>query len=87
MNKREEFMNFLRILSFCVVLSVAFNMAGLAQAGSWDNDPTGQPISDYKPSGPSPTIKEPPPPPRDPNPTNDPDVQAGWDKHQAEYGS
>ena len=70
-----------------MILSMTFSMTGLAQAGSYDNNPVGQPISDYKPRGPSPTIKEPPPPPRNPNPQNDPDVQAGWDRHQAQYNS
>ena len=77
-------MNFLRILSFCMVLSMGFFMTNLAEAGSWDNDPSGQPISDYKPSGPSPTTTPPPPPaPTLYNPNNDPDVQAGWDRNQA----
>jgi len=37
--------------------------------------PVGQPISDYKPSGPSLTITEPPSPVKSYNPQNDPDVQ------------
>lgn len=49
--------------------------------------PVGQPVTDYKPSGPSVNPKEPPPPPRDPNPTGDPDVQRGYDQHQKEYGN
>lgn len=50
-------------------------------------DPTGDPVSDYKPSGPSPTSEEPPSPVNKNNPQNDPDVQAGYDAHQAEYNS
>jgi len=77
-------MSFLRIMSFGMVLLMTFCMAGLAEAGSWDNDPTGQPVSDYKPSGPSPTSPPPPPPaPTLYNPNNDPAVQAGWDRNQA----
>ncbi len=50
-------------------------------------DPTGDPVSDYKPSGPSPTSEEPPSPVNRNNPQNDPYVQAGYDAHQAEYNS
>jgi len=78
-------MSFLRVLSFGMVLSIMFCMTGPAEAGSYENSPVGQPITDYKPSGPSPTTTPPPPPPKPYNPQNDPDVQAGWDAHQAKY--
>lgn len=51
-------------------------------------DPSGDLVSDYKPSGPSPTSEEPPTPVVNRNnPNNDPDVQAGFDAHQKEYNA
>ncbi len=50
-------------------------------------DPTGDPVSDYKPSGPSVNAEEPPSPVNRNNPQNDPDVQAGYDAHQAQYNA
>jgi len=47
--------------------------------------PVGQPISDYKPKGPSVHAKE-PPAPKSYNPKNDPAVQKGYDKHQKAHG-
>jgi len=47
--------------------------------------PVGQPVSDYKPRGPSVHAKE-PPVPRNYNPQNDPDVRRGYQKHQREHG-
>ena len=44
--------------------------------------PVGQPVSDYKPTGPSVNASEPPSPVDRNNPTGDPDVQAGYDTHQ-----
>jgi len=49
--------------------------------------PVGQAVSDYKPSGPSPTSSEPPSPVNRNNPQNDPQVQAGYDDHQSQYGN
>ena len=51
------------------------------------SSPVGEPVSWYKPSGPSPTITEPPSPVDSNNPQNDPDVQAGYDAHQDWYNS
>jgi len=48
--------------------------------------PVGQPVSNYKPTGPSVRAKEPPPPPRNYNPQNDPNVKRGYEKHQKQYG-
>lgn len=48
--------------------------------------PVGQPVTDYKPAGPSVKPKEPPPPQRSYNPQNDPDVQRGYEKHQRQHG-
>jgi len=48
-------------------------------------DPSGDPVEEYKPSGPSPTIEEPPSPVDKNNPQNDPDVQKGYDAHQKWY--
>jgi len=48
--------------------------------------PVGQPISDYKPRGPSVRAKEPPPPQRNYNPQNDPDVRRGYQQHQKQHG-
>jgi hypothetical protein len=47
--------------------------------------PVGQPVSDYKPKGPSVRAKE-PPKPRNYNPQNDPAVQKGYDQHQKAHG-
>lgn len=47
--------------------------------------PLGEPTTWYKPTGPSPTIKESPSPIDKNNPQNDPDVQAGYDAHQKWY--
>ena len=47
--------------------------------------PVGQPVSDYKPTGPSVHAKE-PPVPRSYNPQNDPYVKRGYEKHQKEHG-
>jgi hypothetical protein len=47
--------------------------------------PVGQPVSQYKPAGPSVHAKE-PPVPRNYNPQNDPNVQRGYDQHQREHG-
>ena len=49
--------------------------------------PVGQPVSDYKPSGGSLTVTEPPSPRSSYNPNNDPDVQAGYDAHQSQYNN
>ncbi len=48
--------------------------------------PVGQPISDYKPTGPSVNAKEPPSPTKPYNPQNDPHVQRGWDDNQRRNG-
>jgi hypothetical protein len=48
--------------------------------------PVGQPISEYKPKGPSVHAKEPPKPQRNYNPQNDPDVKRGYEKHQKQHG-
>lgn len=47
--------------------------------------PVGQPVSDYKPKGPSVHAKE-PPVPKNYNPRNDPAVQKGYDQHQKAHG-
>lgn len=54
---------------------------------STKESPVGQPISDYKPEGPSSAISEVPSPVNKNNPQNDPDVQRGYDEHQAQYNS
>lgn len=48
--------------------------------------PVGQPVSDYKPTGPSVRAKEPPPPSRSYNPQNDPRVEKGYKDHQKAHG-
>ena len=47
--------------------------------------PVGQPVSDYKPKGPSVHVKE-PPAPKSYNPQNDPDVKRGYEQHQKAHG-
>lgn len=47
--------------------------------------PVGQPVSDYKPTGPSVKPKE-PPVPKSYNPQNDPDVKRGYEQHQKQHG-
>jgi hypothetical protein len=47
--------------------------------------PVGQPVSDYKPKGPSVRAKE-PPAPRSYNPQNDPAVKKGYEQHQKAHG-
>jgi len=47
--------------------------------------PVGQPVSEYKPQGPSVHAKE-PPVPKNYNPQNDPAVQKGYEQHQKEHG-
>jgi hypothetical protein len=47
--------------------------------------PVGQPVSDYKPKGPSVHAKE-PPVPKSYNPQNDPAVQKGYDQNQKAHG-
>ena len=60
--------------------------ADLPQASTdTKRDPSGEPVEWYKPSGPSPTAEEPPSPVDRNNPQNDPDVQKGFDDHQARY--
>ncbi|MDD2903387.1 MAG: hypothetical protein PHU44_13225 [Syntrophales bacterium] len=86
----------------CFLLSGAAGAADLKRAkGTVDNirqaeppkvstttkpSPVGQPISDYKPKGPSVHAKEPPKPARNLNPQNDPQVQKGYNKHQKAHG-
>jgi hypothetical protein len=48
--------------------------------------PVGQPVSEYKPTGPSVHAKEPPAPPRNYNPQNDPAVKQGYEQHQKAHG-
>ena len=60
--------------------------AELPQVSSGTKEsPVGQPISDYKPKGPSVSYGEPPSPIDRNNPQNDPDVQKGFDEHQDWY--
>jgi hypothetical protein len=47
--------------------------------------PVGQPVSDYKPKGPSVHAKE-PPAPKSYNPQNDPAVKKGYEQHQKAHG-
>jgi len=47
--------------------------------------PVGQPISDYKPKGPSVHAKE-IPAPKPYNPQNDPAVKKGYEQHQKAHG-
>ena len=47
--------------------------------------PVGQPVSDYKPKGPSVHAKE-PPAPKTYNPQNDPAVKKGYEQHQKAHG-
>ncbi len=47
--------------------------------------PVGQPVSDYKPRGPS-VHAAAPPVPKNYNPRNDPAVQKGYDQHQKAHG-
>lgn len=47
--------------------------------------PVGQPVSDYKPKGPSVHAKE-PPAPKPYNPQNDPAVKKGYEQHQKAHG-
>jgi hypothetical protein len=50
------------------------------------SSPVGQPVSDYKPTGPSSSNHEPPAPVDRKNPRNDPDVRRGYEQHQKEHG-
>jgi hypothetical protein len=47
--------------------------------------PVGQPVSEYKPKGPSVHAKE-PPVPKNYNPQDDPAVKKGYEQHQKEHG-
>lgn len=50
------------------------------------SSPVGQPVTNYKPTGPSVNAKPVPSPVNKNNPRNDPYVQKGFDKHQKAHG-